>query len=140
MKFILIGKPVSLQRPRVTKTHTYNPQSKEKEATYWELKRQWDDYWRTRDNSLTTRRPYEQPLQLIATFYMPMPKSWSERKRKEHVGHPHASRPDIDNIFKFYADCATGVIYKDDSMITSISCRKLWDLNPRTELTIVELL
>lgn len=34
------------------------------------------------------------------TFVIPMPKSWSKKKRIEMNGKPHQQRPDVDNLIK----------------------------------------
>ncbi len=36
MKLVFSGKPIPLQRPRVTKRHTYNPQQELLEGVSWE--------------------------------------------------------------------------------------------------------
>ena len=56
------------------------------------------------------------------TFLMPMPKSWSKKKKMEMVGQPHRQRPDIDNLAKALFDA----LYEDDSGIASVSLRKMW--------------
>ena len=50
---------------------------------------------------------------LSIMFVLPMPKSWSEKKKKLHVGTPHKSRPDLDNLVKSFCDSLLG----EDSMI-----------------------
>ncbi len=40
------------------------------------------------------------PCGLHITFIVPMPKSWSERKKCEMDGQPHQQRPDVDNYGK----------------------------------------
>ena len=38
---------------------------------------------------------------LDATFILPMPKSWSKKKKQLMHGKPHIIKPDLDNIIKF---------------------------------------
>lgn len=46
------------------------------------------------------------------TFILPMPRSWSEKKKTEMDGKPHRQKPDVDNLLKglmdavFHEDCA----------------------------------
>jgi Holliday junction resolvase RusA-like endonuclease len=39
-------------------------------------------------------------------FRIPMPKSWSNKKRAEMMGKPHQQKPDIDNLLKGLLDAA----------------------------------
>ena len=55
-------------------------------------------------------------------FYMPMPKSWSEKKKNEMDGTPHQQKPDWDNLGKALSDA----IYNDDSKIWNITISKMW--------------
>jgi Endodeoxyribonuclease RusA. len=56
-------------------------------------------------------------------FIVPMPDSWSERKKEDYDGMPHAQRPDIDNLTKAVFDC----MCVEDSHIWKIgSLTKIW--------------
>ena len=65
------------------------------------------------------------------TFHMPMPKSWSKKKKAEMVGRPHQQRPDIDNLAKSLLDA----LYGDDSHIWNISLVKKWAVEGSIEIT-----
>ena len=56
-------------------------------------------------------------------FGLPMPSSWSSRKRELMRGTPHQSKPDLDNLLKGLADA---VYPENDSMICSIWIAKAW--------------
>ena len=57
------------------------------------------------------------------TFWMPMPRSWSERARELNDGQPHQRRPDIDNLLKALLDA----IYGEDCAIWHIGgAQKRW--------------
>ena len=56
------------------------------------------------------------------TFVLPMPKSWSKKRRLEMFGEPHRQKPDIDNLAKAILDS----VYDDDSIISMLFCRKIW--------------
>lgn len=57
------------------------------------------------------------------TFWIPMPRSWSRRKRAEMLGAPHKQKPDLDNLLKALLDA----IYDDDSAIWKIGKnQKFW--------------
>ena len=47
---------------------------------------------------------YELPGELYITFFMPMPASWSNKKRMAMLGAPHQQKPDVDNLCKSFMD------------------------------------
>lgn len=55
-------------------------------------------------------------------FILPMPRSWSKRKRAQHLGRPHQQTPDLDNLIKAFADA----LYEDDKAIHTVFARKTW--------------
>ena len=60
---------------------------------------------------------------LNVVFVIPMPQSWSKKKKAQFNGMPHTSRPDLDNLIKAVQDC----LAKEDSYIhTYKDCRKIW--------------
>jgi Holliday junction resolvase RusA-like endonuclease len=58
-------------------------------------------------------------------FIIPMPKSWSEKRKKAMDGQPHQQTPDIDNICKSLLDS----LFKNDSHIYDIRLSKFWGRN-----------
>ena len=55
-------------------------------------------------------------------FGMPMPKSWSKKKRSDMLGKGHQQRPDLDNILKSCFDA----VMKEDCAVWEIHCVKIW--------------
>ena len=56
-------------------------------------------------------------------FYLPMPKSWSKKKRDNMRGQAHQQKPDLDNLLKALSDA----VYADDSVIWNYhSISKRW--------------
>lgn len=55
-------------------------------------------------------------------FHIPMPKSWSKKKKEEMFNTPHRQKPDIDNLCKAFMDA----ILKDDSCVDRLEARKVW--------------
>jgi len=47
---------------------------------------------------------YEIKNSIDVVFFIPMPDSWSSKKKEKMNGMPHKSRPDIDNIVKGFMD------------------------------------
>jgi len=58
-------------------------------------------------------------------FLVPMPKSWSVKKRNAMYGKPHEQRPDLDNYLKAFWDA----LCKEDGHIYCIEGQlaKYWD-------------
>ena len=77
------------------------------------------------------------PLHLDIKFFMPIPSSASKRKREELGGQCHVSRPDTDNMIKYYLDIAVEAgLLIDDCLVSVITARKIYGKEPRTEFTL----
>lgn len=64
----------------------------------------------------------EVPENLFIIFTIPMPISWSKKKKVEMNGKPHQQRPDIDNLCKAFMDA----LCDDDSYIHELHAYKVW--------------
>ncbi|KNE88062.1 hypothetical protein PSTG_18543, partial [Puccinia striiformis f. sp. tritici PST-78] len=60
------------------------------------------------------------------TFVLPMPDSWSKKKRTEMAGKPHQQKPDKDNLEKALLDA----IFEDDCRILDGRVTKVWGESP----------
>jgi Holliday junction resolvase RusA-like endonuclease len=78
--------------------------------------------------------PIVDPVEVSWKAYFSIPKSWSKKKRAEHAGKPHRSKPDRDNVDKGILDA----LWKDDSRIAKGRLEKFWDdgLGARIELFV----
>lgn len=65
------------------------------------------------------------------TFVIPMPDSWSKKKRAAMAGTPHQQKPDVDNLTKSLLDA----LFDDDSHIWDIRTSKVWG---ETGMIIIE--
>ena len=59
-------------------------------------------------------------------FFVPMPASWSAKKKAAMKRTPHMRRPDIDNYIKGVLDA----VYADDSGVWQIEALKYWGEEP----------
>ena len=69
----------------------------------------------------------------VLVFHMPMPKSWSKKRKAESEGKPHQSRPDLDNLVKAAFDAAryaTG----GDHTVWCFSAKKIWSVEGAVEI------
>lgn len=65
------------------------------------------------------------------TFVLPMPQSWSKKKRASMDGQPHQQKPDLDNLTKSLLDA----LFEDDSHIWDARTSKIWG---ETGMIIIE--
>jgi Holliday junction resolvase RusA-like endonuclease len=78
------------------------------------------------------------PVTLCVTFEMPIPKSYSAKKRGECLSGyiQHTSKPDLDNLIKSVSDALNGAVYKDDSYVVKIISEKRYSDEPFTLISI----
>ena len=55
-------------------------------------------------------------------FIIPMPQSWSKKKKEQMNDRPHQQKPDIDNLLKAVLDA----IYLDDQKVWDVHVKKRW--------------
>jgi len=129
ISFTIPGAPITKLRPRFSRTkrsvRTYDSQSAEKETVRWQLR-----------SRMVGVELIVGAVEAEFVFYMPIPKSWSKRKKEASVGKPHVVKIDLDNACKFYFDCMNGIVYVDDCQVHSMTAKKIYDSNPRAEITI----
>jgi Holliday junction resolvase RusA-like endonuclease len=65
-------------------------------------------------------------------FYLPMPESWSRKKRALYDGQPHQQKPDLDNLVKAVLDA----IYGDDSGVWDTHSQKRWTSEAKGYFTV----
>lgn len=105
---------------------TYDPQKADKIKTKWLLAAQ------LRDAGVL--RPLEGPIAISVTSYFPQPKSWSKKRKEREVWK--TSKPDFDNIDKFYCDVLNGIAWKDDAQVVQSWSEKKYSDKPGVEIVI----
>ena len=90
-------------------------------------------YWAYKDGLklLANLQQFELPDSFSVRFFIPMPKSWSKKKKVEWEGKPHQQRPDLDNLLKALLDC----LCDEDSHIYEIRASKWWATEGRIVIT-----
>lgn len=81
-------------------------------------------YFAYRDFVRLHAGPWRIGGQVWIRFVVPMPPSWSKKKRAEHAGKPHRQRPDLDNYIKGFLDC-----WEEDCYVWQVVATKLWALD-----------
>jgi len=115
IKLVLNGKPISKARHRDSKGRKYDPRAEEKETVRWLMK-----------SKSAGLKLIEGPISVEFEFIFKRPKS----SKREH----HTVKPDLDNLEKFYMDCANGIIWRDDCEVIRKSGYKRYG---ETEMTIM---
>ena len=116
-------KPRSQQRHKARRAGNrifmYDPSSKDK------------DRFKKECSELAPKSPLIGAISVSMTFSIPRPKSHYRTGRYSHLlkdGAPklHVSKPDIDNLIKFYLDAMTGSFWCDDAYVCTIEASKIY--------------
>jgi len=109
-KLIFKGTPVA--KPRMT------------QADRWKKRPVVEKYWTFKDNIVkqAKKQNFELGNSYEITFIIQLPKSMSEKKKKEYDGKAHMVRPDLDNLQKSANDC----LLEEDSTVHTTVARKIW--------------
>ena len=78
----------------------------------WQKRPCVERYWRFKDECRLWHVELPEAGASII-FMMPMPKSWSKKKREKMLLWPHQQKPDLSNLLKALEDA----LYSDDSKI-----------------------
>jgi len=75
--------------------------------------------------------PLDGAISVIIEFSMPRPKSHYRTGKYSHIlkdSMPtyHTSKPDIDNLIKFYLDAMTGLYWRDDAIVYDVHATKIY--------------
>jgi len=86
--------------------------------------------------------PHEGALMLHVVAHVPVPKSFSKRKRSaviEGTIYP-TTRPDLSNIVKLIEDALNGIYYRDDSQFCHVTVEKRYAVEtPALNVTIRQM-
>lgn len=135
MLYMIKGAPIPWQRAGRCGTRYYDTQK------HWKA-----SYAITMSSQHGTLPKYTKPLHIEAMFYFPIPNylkaptNPNSKKPHKKEGMPVPIKPDLDNCIKFILDACNKVLWDDDCIVCSITMKKVYSKNPRTEFTITELL
>ena len=101
---------IPVSKPRMTRRDKWLKPARPSVAKYWSYKAE------LQLNKVSLPECHH------VTFVLPMPKSWSLKKKKSLCGKPHTQTPDADNLIKGLWDA----IYKQDCGIWDFRATKLW--------------
>lgn len=135
MRFDLVGDPVAQKRARFFMKGNiptgFDPSKPDKRFVQWKMKKHLKNALNSKNkpeaieaSELATAKSFK----VVLLFWFSMPESWSKKKKNEMVNRFHVSKPDVDNLIKFYLDCATNIIWSDDRLVSEIVAVKRYGL------------
>lgn len=77
--------------------------------------------YRDQVRAIAAKQGFTLAEEFLLWFQMPMPKSWSQRKRRMMFGEPCCVKPDADNLAKGFFDC-----FGEDKHVWSVQITKTW--------------
>lgn len=82
--------------------------------------------------------PLSGPVSLTLFVELPVPQSWSLKKKKAALAGEvqPCGRPDLDNYVKAVADGGNGIVWNDDAQITSLTATKRYALQPGVHVEV----
>ena len=130
------GTPVAKGRPRfstvkgIVRTHT-----PAKTKRYEELVQ------RYARQALFGAKPLGVPVYVKLYLYLPVPKSWSKKKKEMALNGEvlPTGRPDKDNFEKAIYDALNGIAWEDDSQITDSFTKKRYSLTPHAHVEVLPI-
>lgn len=135
ISFTVYGEPVAQGRPRAAAVNgqvvMYDPQ-KSRDYKY---------YVRLAAAQHKPPKPLEGELEVVIDVYRSIPKSMPKRKRQLALQGKirPVTKPDVDNYVKAIKDALSGIIWKDDKQVVSLTVRKWYSDMPRVEIDIEEV-
>ena len=107
--------PKYQKRHRMGKGFNYDPSSKDKKLLAPLFK---SEMSKAKCGTLTG------PLAVTINAYYNIPKSYSKSVKESMYGQYKITKPDADNVAKFYLDAMTGIMYEDDNIISKLIVSK----------------
>jgi Holliday junction resolvase RusA-like endonuclease len=130
---IVQGEPVAKGRPRLTRRAlAYTPAATRKYEAHARMAAQL---------AMDGRPPIEAPVRIEVMAELPIPASWSERKKAEAITGTvrPTSRPDVDNYVKAILDAVNTIVVADDAQVVEVYAKKKFSVAPKMVATIFPL-
>lgn len=89
-------------------------------------------------DAMKGRPPLDGPVAVQLTAIFDVPKSFSRAKRTAALANTlkPAKKPDLDNVWKAFADGMNGVVFKDDCQIVAGQYAKTYGAVPTVVVTV----
>lgn len=132
VEFEVDGAPVGKSRPRVTRNGSYTPKRT----------REYEKAVRcAASDAMHGHAPFQEAVAVQVSAVVPIPKSWTKKRRHDALDGDiqPKTKPDVDNYAKAAVDACNGVIFRDDSQIAELTCRKMYGDQPRLVVTVTPM-
>jgi Holliday junction resolvase RusA-like endonuclease len=130
---VIAGPPTAKGRPRMTrKGFAYTPAATRKYEAHGRLAAQL---------AMNGRAPIAVPVRAEITIDLPVPTSWSGKRRDAALCGDimPTSRPDMDNYVKSALDAIDKVVVADDCLVVGLSATKRYARVPQLTITVTPL-
>ena len=127
--------PVPASRPRVTRWGTYYG----KKYKQFKLEMGLLVLESDKTNSVNPITWLDGLISADMTFFVPMAKSWSNKKKSSKNGQFCDNNSDLDNYEKAILDSLNGVYFHDDKQIVQQSSQKIWDEQGSIKIILKEI-
>ena len=127
------GEVVAKGRPRMTRRgFIYTPAATRKYEAHARLAAQ---------VAMGNRAPLQDPVRIEVSIELPVPTSWSNKRRLAALAGKIAptARPDIDNYIKTALDAINTIVVTDDAQVVEIRARKQFSDQPKLVATVILL-
>ena len=96
---------------------------------------------RARAADAWTGAPLGGPVSLRMEIGVPVPASWSKRRRADALAGAiwPTGKPDLDNVLKLVGDALNGIVWQDDKQVVRAEVVRRYVLVPQTVLTVAEV-
>jgi Holliday junction resolvase RusA-like endonuclease len=86
------------------------------------------------------KQPTQNPIALSVCALLPMPASWSVKKREQALAGIilPTSKPDFDNFCKAASDALNKIVFHDDAQVVEAHTIKRYDARPRLCIEVRE--
>ena len=90
--------------------------------------------------AMGNRPPLEGPIKFNMCAYLPVPPSWSNKKRADAIAGKifPIGKPDFDNYAKLISDAINQLVFVDDSQIVTSTIYKRYSDRPRLSVVITQ--
>lgn len=133
MTIVIGGPPTAKGRPRMTRQgFTYTPAATRKYEAHGRLAAQL---------AMDGRPPITTPVRAEITVDLPVPASWSAKRRDAALRGDirPTSRPDADNYIKAALDAINAIVVADDSLVVELATVKQYARVPQLTIMIAPL-
>ena len=129
--FEVVGIPVPQKQTQFIRRTgiAYNPSKKDLELLQWQIR------------PYAPQIPLECAVEMHLTFYLPIPKSASNKLRQQMINGVvlPTKKPDFDNLAYLVTNALKEIVYKDDSLVTDCIIRKRYSDKPRTVIKVIPI-